>query len=136
MGLFPRIYVTNELANSPEVRGPAAMVGVDGSAPGGGPRAQQRGMHSPPYHSVVVVGAGVAGLTAAGALQAAFPDLLLLEASARLGGRILQASLPFSAETPSDILWLARASARSCWHLDTSCGKSDSITLWSTRSTG
>lgn len=43
-----------------------------------------------PYHSVVIVGAGVAGLNAARQLLPAFPDLLVLEAADRIGGRIKQ----------------------------------------------
>ena len=44
------------------------------------------------YHSVVVVGAGVAGLQAARQLLPSFPDLLVLEASHRIGGRVKQVS--------------------------------------------
>lgn len=43
--------------------------------------------------SVVIVGAGVAGLAAARALACRFPDLLLLEADARLGGRVKHVSM-------------------------------------------
>ena len=42
------------------------------------------------YHSVVVVGAGVAGLQAARQLLPSFPDLLVIEASHRIGGRVKQ----------------------------------------------
>jgi monoamine oxidase len=42
------------------------------------------------YHSVVVVGAGVAGLQAARQLLPSFPDILVIEASHRIGGRIKQ----------------------------------------------
>ncbi|KAK9804891.1 hypothetical protein WJX72_010512 [[Myrmecia] bisecta] len=42
------------------------------------------------YHSVVVVGAGVAGLYTAKLLQLQYPDLLVVEASHRIGGRIQQ----------------------------------------------
>ena len=41
-----------------------------------------------PFHSVVVVGAGLAGLSAACQLQPTCPDVLLLEASERVGGRV------------------------------------------------
>ena len=41
-----------------------------------------------PFHSVVVVGAGLAGLSAAFQLQPLCPNLLLLEASDRIGGRV------------------------------------------------
>ena len=49
--------------------------------------------HSDEYHSVVVIGAGVAGLQAARQLLPGFPDLLVLEASHRIGGRIKQVGL-------------------------------------------
>ncbi len=42
------------------------------------------------YHSIVVVGAGVAGLQAARQLLPGFPDLIVLEASHRIGGRVKQ----------------------------------------------
>lgn len=45
------------------------------------------------YHSVVVVGAGVSGLYAGHLLKQRYPDLLVLEAQDRVGGRIKQASL-------------------------------------------
>ena len=54
----------------------------------GGDDANQPGREE--YHSVVVVGAGVAGLQAARQLLRSFPDLLVLEASERIGGRIKQ----------------------------------------------
>lgn len=43
-----------------------------------------------PYHSVVVVGAGAAGLFAASVLRSRFPDLVVLEAQDHVGGRIKQ----------------------------------------------
>lgn len=46
----------------------------------------------PPSYSVIIVGAGIAGLAAARELLSTFPDLLLVEASHRRGGRILQVS--------------------------------------------
>ena len=49
------------------------------------------------YHSVVIVGAGVAGLQAARELLPSFPDLLVLEASDRVGGRIKQVTRAPSA---------------------------------------
>lgn len=42
------------------------------------------------YHTVIVAGAGIAGLAAARALLPSFPDLLVVEASDHLGGRIEQ----------------------------------------------
>ena len=42
------------------------------------------------YHSVIIVGAGIAGLTAAKRLISVFPDLLVVEAGANRGGRIKQ----------------------------------------------
>ena len=45
-----------------------------------------------PLYSVIVVGAGIAGLAAAKELLPRFPDLLIVEASHRRGGRILQVS--------------------------------------------
>lgn len=42
------------------------------------------------YHSIVVVGAGLSGLQAANKLITKYPDLLLVEASSRLGGRVQQ----------------------------------------------
>lgn len=44
-------------------------------------------------HSVVVVGAGLAGLYAAKLLQPHFKDVLVLEATDRPGGRVRQASI-------------------------------------------
>ena len=42
-------------------------------------------------HDVIVIGGGISGLAAARILSAAGSDVLLLEASGRLGGRIKQA---------------------------------------------
>lgn len=42
------------------------------------------------YHSVVVIGAGAAGLFAAQQLKARVPDVLVVEAQDRVGGRIKQ----------------------------------------------
>ena len=42
------------------------------------------------YHSLVIVGAGAAGLYAAQLLRPQFPDLLVVEAQDRIGGRIKQ----------------------------------------------
>lgn len=44
------------------------------------------------YHSVVVVGAGISGLYAAQLLRRQYPDLLVVEAQERVGGRIMQVS--------------------------------------------
>ena len=52
-----------------------------------------------PEHSVVIVGAGLAGLYAAKLLQPEFPDLIVLEATDRPGGRVRQASSPMPAQT-------------------------------------
>lgn len=41
-----------------------------------------------PFHSIVIVGAGISGLTAARALRTRFPDLVVLEANHTRGGRI------------------------------------------------
>ena len=42
-------------------------------------------------HRVVVVGAGLAGLSAARLLQNHFPDIIVLEATQQPGGRVRQA---------------------------------------------
>ncbi|KAG2437442.1 hypothetical protein HXX76_006092 [Chlamydomonas incerta] len=42
------------------------------------------------YHSVAVIGAGVAGLYAARLLKEKFPDVVVLEAQNRIGGRVKQ----------------------------------------------
>lgn len=42
------------------------------------------------YHSVVIIGGGIAGLRAASVLLKEYPDLLLVEASPRIGGRVQQ----------------------------------------------
>lgn len=42
------------------------------------------------YHSVVIVGAGITGLYAAQLLKHQFPDLAVIEAQDRIGGRIKQ----------------------------------------------
>ena len=42
------------------------------------------------FHSVVIVGAGAAGLYAAQLLRARFPDVLVVEAQDHVGGRIKQ----------------------------------------------
>jgi monoamine oxidase len=44
------------------------------------------------FHSVVVVGAGISGLYAAQLLRRQFPDILVVEAQDRIGGRIMQVS--------------------------------------------
>lgn len=43
---------------------------------------------STPYHSVVIVGCGLSGLYAARLLRKQFPDLLCVEATDRIGGRV------------------------------------------------
>ena len=58
-----------------------------------------------PYHSVVIVGAGVAGLNAARQLLAAFPDLLVLEAADRIGGRIKQVHIARCLHPTRDCSW-------------------------------
>ena len=50
-------------------------------------------------HSVVIVGAGLAGLYAAKLLQPEFPDLIVLEATDRPGGRVRQASCSLAYRT-------------------------------------
>lgn len=42
------------------------------------------------YHSCIVIGAGAAGLYAAQQLKQRFPDVLVVEAQERVGGRIRQ----------------------------------------------
>lgn len=42
------------------------------------------------YHSVVVIGSGLAGLYAAHFLKDQYPDVLVVEAQDRLGGRVTQ----------------------------------------------
>ena len=44
--------------------------------------------------SVVVVGAGLAGLAAARSLQASGSDVVVIEARDRVGGRVLNHQLP------------------------------------------
>ena len=43
-----------------------------------------------PYHSIVIVGAGISGLTAARELIKQYPDLLVLEARQKGGGRVCE----------------------------------------------
>lgn len=54
--------------------------------------ASHSGRMDSDFHSVIVIGAGISGLYAAKALRSHFPDILVVEASNRLGGRIKQAS--------------------------------------------
>ena len=75
----------------------------------------------PEERSVVVLGAGISGLYAAQLLKPRFPDLLVLEAQDRIGGRIKQvASLAFQGTDYSIIhsgatkQWLLPGS--SCMH--------------------
>ena len=53
-------------------------------------QAASKGSARAARHDVVVVGAGLAGLYAARELRKRFIDVLLVEASAQLGGRIQQ----------------------------------------------
>jgi monoamine oxidase len=85
------------------------------AAPG---RVQLRAM---PSHDVIVIGAGVAGLSAAAALAAAGRSVLLVEARDRIGGRIWtrhEPGLPTPVELGAEFIhghahctlaWLARA---------------------------
>ena len=43
-----------------------------------------------PEASVIVIGAGLSGLQAARTLSSTFPDLLIVEASEHIGGRVRQ----------------------------------------------
>ena len=45
------------------------------------------------YHSCIVIGAGLAGLYAAQQLKERYPDVLVVEAQDRVGGRVRQVSL-------------------------------------------
>ncbi len=54
-------------------------------------QAASKGSARAARHDVVVVGAGLAGLYAARELRKRFVDVLLVEASAQVGGRIQQA---------------------------------------------
>ncbi len=47
------------------------------------------------FHSVVVIGAGISGMYAAQLLRRQYPDLLVVEAQDRIGGRIMQVSRHF-----------------------------------------
>ena len=44
------------------------------------------------HHSVIIIGAGITGLHAAQLLKQQYPDLLVVEAQDRIGGRIKQVS--------------------------------------------
>lgn len=46
-----------------------------------------------PHHSIVIVGAGISGLTAARELIARYPDLLVVEARQQKGGRVCEVCL-------------------------------------------
>lgn len=52
-------------------------------------------------HSVVIVGAGLAGLYAAKLLQQRFPDIIVLEATEQPGGRVKQAGVNVLLSTSS-----------------------------------
>ena len=51
------------------------------------------------HHSVVIVGAGISGLTAARELIKDFPDLLIVEARKQKGGRVCEVSQDCSAQS-------------------------------------
>lgn len=59
-----------------------------------------------PPISVAVVGGGIAGLAAARALAATHPDVTLLEASARLGGRVKSVTgiVPWAVEMGAEFI--------------------------------
>jgi monoamine oxidase len=59
-----------------------------------------------PLHDVIVVGAGLSGLTAAKELLAAGRSVLVLEATARIGGRALTNTQAFSIPVDEGGAWL------------------------------
>src|SRR5580704_11291824 len=66
---------------------------ADGGVPGTGTPATTAGVGRPVEAEVIVVGAGLAGLTAARELARAGRDVVVLEARDRVGGRLLNHSL-------------------------------------------
>ena len=67
-----------------------------------------------PKHSVVVVGAGISGLTAARELVKQYPDLLVVEARQQKGGRVCEVrqlrSMPACAH--ASFSWLQKSGSR------------------------
>jgi len=83
-----------------------ACLGLAGCATGGSPaaRAARPAEERPP--DVIVVGAGLSGLTAARHLAAAGRSVLVLEATARIGGRALTNSVTFGIPVDEGGAWL------------------------------
>jgi monoamine oxidase len=86
----------------------SACLGLAGCAAGGGARAV-RPPHPTPERrqpDAIVVGAGLSGLTAARQLAAAGRSVLVLEATARIGGRALTNSTTFGIPVDEGAAWL------------------------------